>query len=132
VSPEAALLARPATAWPQIAKLPPSRHCLARPLFALFVYGCAMSLAATGRVTARIVAPAMVYACFAPLLQMAALVAVGRSKLPFRRAVDLFFAGHAPVSLLWLAFGTAWTFVPPATMYDRFEIWNAALLAALA
>jgi len=113
LSPEAAVLVAPWRAWPRVSEIP-SGHWLARPLFALFVYGCAASLMTSGRVTLRLTVPAMLHGFYAPLLQMAALAVVCRGALPFRRAVDLFFAGHASTSLTFLAYAAAWGFAPTA------------------
>jgi len=132
LSPEVLVALWPWTAWRHIAKAPESRHWLARPMFALFVYGCAASLMASGRATLRIALPSMLYATFAPLLQMAALGLLCRGRLPFRRAVELFFAGHLPVSLLMLAFGSTWAFAPAHMVYARFGIWSYLAMGALA
>jgi hypothetical protein len=123
LSPEAAVLFAPWRAWPRIAESP-SRYWLARPLFALFIYSCAASLATSARVTPRLVIPAMLHAVYVPLLQMAALAIVCRGALPFRRAVDVFFAGHAAVSSMFLAFGATWAFAAPGTVYARFGNWH--------
>ena len=124
------MLIAPWRAWPQIAK-EQERHWLARPLFALFVYGCAASLIISGRVTARLILPSMLHAVYAPALQMAALGVVCRGALPFRRAVDLFFAGHAAISVTLLAIAAGWGFLPAATMYAHAGIWLSAGLAAI-
>src|SRR5437763_17006530 len=96
LAPEIAVMVSPASAFRRIAKLPASGNWFARPLLVLLVFGCAVSLMTSGRLTLRLALPAMVYASFVPLLEMASLGAVCRGRLPFRRAVDLFFVGHAP------------------------------------
>jgi hypothetical protein len=122
------MLVAPSRAWPRISERP-SRHWLARPLFALFVYGCAASLMTSGRVTLRLTA--MLHGFYPPLLQMAALAVVCRGALPFRRAVDLFFAGHAPMSLAFLAYAAAWGFAPTGKVYEWSGIWLGVAAAAL-
>jgi hypothetical protein len=84
-------------------------------LFAL-IFGCAVSLLTSGRLTARLVVPGAVYWSFVPLIEIAALAAVCRSKLrsiSLARAVDLFFSGFSPW-LLWLAgFAAIWSWLDP-------------------
>jgi hypothetical protein len=132
ISDEIAVLFSPAANWPRIAKLPAQGHWLSKPLFALFVFGCAASLMASGRVTLRLALPAMLYGAFAPVLQIVALRALDRRAVPFRRLVDLFFTGHAATSLVLLAFATAWVWSSPLAMYSRFQIWRLAGMALLA
>ena len=122
----------PARAWPRIAGLPSTHHWLTRPLFALFLYACAASWLMSGRVTLRVVPAAMLQAIYVPLLQMAALAVVCRGALPWRRAVDLFYAGHAPVSLTLLAFSAAWGFAPSGQAFGQVAAWFWITLAALA
>lgn len=86
----------------------------------------------SGRVTLRVVPAAMAQAIYVPLLQMMALAVVCRGALPFRRAVDLFYAGHAPVSLLLLGFSAAWGFAPSGQAYAQMGFWFFAALVALA
>jgi hypothetical protein len=131
LSSDLAVALAPARAWPRIAGLPSTHHWLARPLFALFLYGCAASLTMSGRVTLRVVPAAMLQAIYVPLLQMAALAVVCRGALPFRRAVDLFYAGQAPVSLFLLAFASAWGFAPSGQAYAQMVFWGPAALVAL-
>ncbi len=72
----------------------------------------------SGRLTLRIVAPAMVYWSFIPLLEIASLAIVcrGQSELSFGRKVDLFFRNDWP-PLLWLVlFAAAWAFLPASAV----------------
>ena len=132
LSSDLAVALAPASAWPRVARIPSTHRWLARPLFALFLYGCAASLLMSGRVTLRLVPAAMLQAIYVPLLQMAALAVVCRGTLPLRRAVDLFYAGHAPVSLLLLAFASAWGFAPSGEAYGQMALWFWAMVLALA
>lgn len=73
-----------------------------RPLLLVFVLGCGVSLLASGRVSARLIADGAVSFAFVPLFEIGALAAVcrrGPRRIPFAHAVDLFFTGNAP----WLA-----------------------------
>jgi len=68
-----------------------------RPLFTAWILGCAVSLLEVGSLTpSRVLGSALTWA-WAPLLQIASLAAVWKMaprSLPFRPAVDLFFAGN--------------------------------------
>jgi hypothetical protein len=101
--------------------LPPAPHSSAwlairRPLLVAFVFGCAISLMTSGRLSLRLVAPATLYSSFVPLLEIAGLAVVWpwrQSPLSFARAIDLFFVSHTPWSLWLCAFaavtpGAAW------------------------
>ncbi len=131
LSPEAAVLIAPWRAWPLVSKTA-SRYWLSRPLFALFVYGCAASLAGSGRVSLRFTVAAMVNAVYVPLLQIGALRVLYRGAIPFRRAVDLFYTGHAAMSLTVLVFGATWAFMPPASAGPRTRPWSIAALILFA
>jgi hypothetical protein len=79
---------------------------LRRPLLLAFVFGCAVSALASGRFSARLIADGAVSFAFVPAIELAAFAVVygtgTRQRLPFARAVDLFFSGNTPW-LLWLA-----------------------------
>ena len=80
---------------------------LRRPLLVALIIGVSVSIAATGRATPALVAGTTLSWSYIVLLQLAiavALVARGaRRTVGLARALDLFFAGHAPWSLLVLA-----------------------------
>lgn len=105
-----------------------------RPLAVAFGIGCAVSLAASGRVTARLALPATLYWSFVPLLEIAGLAVVLRGRL-CADLIDEFFAGHGPW-LLWLAaFAALWSFVPAPVAfghsgYPQFWYVMGALAAA--
>ena len=64
----------------------------------LFVLGCGLSAAATGRFTLRLIVDGMLSFAFVPAITIALLAVIGRpspSRLPFARAIDVFFAGYA-------------------------------------
>ena len=108
-SVDAQILVRPASTFQSLAAAPARtsvRIGLRRPLFVTFVIACAVSLAATGVLTARIAGPSMVYLACVPMVEALALIAViGRRRhhVPLIRAIDIFFAGHAPWTLLVIA-----------------------------
>ena len=84
---------------------------LRRPLLVAVVMGASVSIAATGRATPVLVMGTTVSWSYVVLLQLAiALVLIapraGRT-VGLARAIDLFFAGHAPWSLFVLA-AAAW------------------------
>ena len=70
-----------------------------RPLFVAFMLGCGVSLLASERFTLRLIADGTLSYAFVPLSQLAAFAVVHRlqrSQLPFRQAVDRYFAGNTP------------------------------------
>ncbi len=84
---------------------------LRRPALVAVTVGVCTAMAATGRVTPALVLSTTVCWSFVVLLQAAialALVAApARRTVGVARAIDLFFAGHAPWSL-WLLAAAAW------------------------
>jgi len=106
---------------------------LRRPLALALFIACAVSLMATGSVTARLVLPATLYWSFVPLVQIAGLAVVFRKHLR-AATIDEYFAGHGPW-LLWLAaFAGLWTLLPPETALGSWRFphlwWTAAGAAA--
>jgi hypothetical protein len=89
---------------------------LRRLLLALLFIACAVSLMTSGRVTLRLVAPAILYWSFLPLLQIASLAIVSRGRpaeMSFGRTVDFFLRSNWPLLLWILIFAAAWSFLPP-------------------
>jgi hypothetical protein len=75
-----------------------------RPLRLLFVCGCVVSLWASGRLSARLIADGVVSFAFLPVFSLAALAVVYRRsprRVSFAQAADLFLVANAPW-LLWL------------------------------
>jgi hypothetical protein len=91
---------------------------LKRPLFMTFLLGCTVSFLTTRALTLRLIAPAMIYWSFVPLIQIAALAAVcrhDRKSLRFSELIDSFFRGYSPW-LFWLTGVCAiWTFLTPSS-----------------
>jgi len=112
LSAEARVLLGPAAAFRELAQGPEGGGAwvlVRRPLLLAFVIGCLVSLQASGRLSARLIADGAVSFAFAPLFAMAALAAVYRLSprtISFARAVDLFFAATAPWLLWMIAFAT--------------------------
>ncbi|HVG73054.1 MAG TPA: hypothetical protein VM819_19220 [Vicinamibacterales bacterium] len=78
---------------------------LRRPLFLAFMLGCGVSVLGSGRFTLRLIADGTLSFAFVPLCQLSAFAVVHRlqhSRLPFRQAVDRYFAGNTPW-LWWMA-----------------------------
>jgi hypothetical protein len=82
-----------------------------RPALVLVVIGTSLAIAATTRVTATLVASAMLTASFTIIVQLiaAALLVASRRARPVTTAtaIDLLFAGHAPWSL-WVLVTSLW------------------------
>jgi hypothetical protein len=77
-------------------------HYLARMALVALVLGSAMSVAATGRLTAGLLLSGFACFSFVPLLQLATgLLLLRGSPLPRREALDGYFARHRPWSI-WL------------------------------
>src|SRR5438552_3082107 len=90
---------------------------LKRPLFLAFFLGCTISFLTSGTLTLRLIAPAMIYWSFVPLIEIAALATVcwsDHNNIPFPRLIDSFFRGYSPW-LLWLVGMCAiWSLLSPA------------------
>ena len=88
--------AAPRVSWAQM---------LRRPALVLLVIALTVSIAATGRVTAGLIAAAMLAWSFVVVIQMAAGLAIIASasarRVDLPTALDLLFAGHLPWSI-WL------------------------------
>jgi len=119
LSPEVAVMLTPAQAYQTLVGQPAGSGIwlvLRRPLLFIWIFGCAVSLLTSGRLTARLVVPGAMYWSFVPLLEIAALAAVcrrQRRKISLALAVDLFFTGFGPW-LLWLAgFAAIWSCLDP-------------------
>ena len=103
----------PARTYARLARQPsPSGPIVAlrRPLLAAIVLGAAIAIAATGRVTPALVLSTTLSWSFVVVLQLAIAFALvtgpARRTVGVARAIDLFFAGHAPWSFFLLA--AAW------------------------
>lgn len=86
-----------------------------RPLFLTFVLGCLASLIASRVLTARLVVPTVMYWSLISIVEILALAVVvrRRDRLSLEATIDLFFAGHAPWTLLLISVGASLAFLPP-------------------
>lgn len=99
-----------------------------RPLFTAWLLGCTVSLLACGSLTPGRVAESTLTWSWAPLLQIASFGVMwkaGPRSMPFRKAVDLFFAGNVGWWLLLVIFAGGHSLA-------SFRVWLAlaALVAA--
>ena len=111
LSVEARVLLQPAAVFHMLAPGPGGGvwMLVRRPLLLAFVLGWLVSLQASGRLSARLIADGVLSFAFVPLFELAALAAVYRlapRATSFARAVDLFFAANAPWLLWMIAFAT--------------------------
>ena len=117
-SPEMQIMFRPAAAYQRLAgtQSPAGKWwAMKRPLIFIFILACTVSFTATGRLTLRLIIPAMINACIEILIQALALAATrtGAQKLPFSRAFALYFAGFGPWLFWFVAFAAIWIFALP-------------------
>jgi hypothetical protein len=130
-SAEVRLLFSPAVTYGDMRLDESVRWWLWRPAMLLLVFGCTLSLTIGGRVMPRLVADAMLSFAFLPIVEIAAFAVAfrtGRSSLPFRRGVDLYFAGNGSWLLWIIAVGALSVSLPPRT----FLRWaDPLLLSAL-
>src|SRR5262245_35637092 len=116
---DARVLVRPASSFGSIgARAAGGRVWTAcrRPLVLTVVLACIVSLLASGTLTLRLVLSASTYWVTTPLAETLALAIVlgrRRDRVGLPRAIDLFFAGHAPWTLLLLAIAASLAFLRP-------------------
>lgn len=98
---------RPAAVFTGLAERPAASGAwtlLRRPVLVAAVLGCSMSLLTHGYLSPGLAASSAIAWCYVPLAEIAGLAvawrAAGRA-IGWPRAVDLFFAGHAPW-LFWM------------------------------
>jgi hypothetical protein len=114
MSPELRLMFAPRDTYASLARLPRRVTLLTavrRPLLVAMVLGTVAAISATGHVTPRLLLSTTLCWCFVIALQAAiALVLIAgpaHRTVGLARAIDLFFAGHAPWSL-WMLGVAAW------------------------
>ena len=132
MSPELGLIVSPHDTYAALVREPVRASlvtALRRPVLVALVLGVSVSITATGRATPVLVAGTTLSWSYIVLLQLAiamALVARGaRRTVGLARGLDLFFAGHAPWSLLVLA-AAAWAPSPVGRPF-----WPLAVLAVI-
>lgn len=139
-SAEARVLLRPASTYRELAHAESGRGLLIfcrKPLLFAFVLGCAVSALASGRFSVRLIADGAVSFAFVPVFELAAFALVywiglrrqqAARRVPFARAVDLFFTGNAPWLLWSVLIAAVSSTVPPR----QFGPWIMPLAASLA
>jgi hypothetical protein len=136
------VMLRPAAAYRALAQQPAAAGkwlAVRRPLLLVLILGCTISFAASGRLTLRLVLPAIVYASLAALIEVLSLAVVRRRAfsnpgLPsFSRSIDLFFAGFAPWLVWLLAFAAVWAFASPVNAFRwTGPRWDLYVVGAIA
>jgi hypothetical protein len=104
-SREVRVLLRPAATFRALADEPTGGAwtLLRRPLLLAIVFGCLVSLEASGRLSARLLTDGIVSFAFVPIFEVLSVMLVYRRaprRLSLAQAVDLFFVANAP----WLFF----------------------------
>jgi hypothetical protein len=119
VSTEIRLMVSPRATYAALVREPARATlvtALRRPLLVAVVIGVSISILATGRATPVLVAGTTISWSYVVLVQLAVAMLLvaprARRTVGLARALDLFFAGHAPWSLLALA-AAAWGPSPP-------------------
>ena len=114
MSPELRLMLSPRDAYAALARTSgrgTAWTAVRRPLLVAFVLGVATAMSATGRVTPALLLSTTACWSFVVVIQAAiALTLVAgpaRRTVGLARAIDLYFAGHAPWSL-WMLAVAAW------------------------
>jgi hypothetical protein len=114
MSPEIRLMISPRETYASMARVPGRPTLLTalrRPLLVAAVVGGSVAISATGHVTPALVLSTTLCWSFVIVLQaaiaLALIAAPARRTVGLARALDLYFAGHAPWSL-WLLAVAAW------------------------
>jgi len=127
-SAEARVLVGPAATFRALADAPPGAAPLSRPALLLLFLGCAVSFLASGTPNVRLIVDGAISFAFVPICETAGLAAsirFGHRRVPFARAIDVFFAGNAP----WLAWCVV---VAAATTLTRPILWTPPIIVASA
>lgn len=119
-SDDTRVMFRPFRAYTELAALPderPGRTAAARALLFLFVIGAFVSFTAAGRLVAFHVASSMVAWAFLPIIQGALFALILRFSGPkdgpgMARALGLYFTGHGPWMLFFMALAGMCLFAP--------------------
>ena len=135
MSPELSLLVAPRATYASLVRAGtplPALAALRRPLLVAVVIGISLAISATHQVTPALVVSTTIAWSYVVLLQMAIaivfLAPAARRTVGLARAIDLFFAGHAPWSLFAL-FVAAWA--PWSLGHSIWPVGAAALAAVV-
>lgn len=130
MSPEILLMVAPRRTYALLARTTGPVNeltALRRPFIVALVLGVSAAMGATGRVTPALLLSTMLCWSFVVVLQLAIALPLiagpARRTVGLARAVDLFFAGHAPWSL-WMLAVVAWAPSPVGR-----PIWPALVAA---
>ena len=114
MSPELRLMVSPGETYARLARAPGRGTLLTalrRPVLVAVVIGVSVAMAATRHVTPALVVSTVLCWSFVVVLQAAIglglIAGAGRRTVGIARALDLYFAGHAPWSL-WMLAAAAW------------------------
>jgi len=116
-------MAHPWATYRDLAGRPPEpgwAMLLRRPALFALILGSCLSLTTSGRFTLRLILGGAAVWSFAPLLQIAgaaAALALAPRRLPFSRAIDLYFLAHGPWSLWLLAVAGGLALLPTRTAF---------------
>jgi hypothetical protein len=131
MSPELRVLRAPAETFRQMAAS--NEHgmwtLMRRPLLLVFAMGMLLSVASSTRVSLRVVVDSMISFAFVPIIEILAVGIVYLRcdrRVPFTRAVDLFFVSNSPW-LLWILGFCIWQ---AATSPTRMSQTTALALVA--
>jgi hypothetical protein len=136
VSLETRALIGPATTFRAVAdeRTAGAWRLLRRPLLLALFFGCTVSLQASGRLSARLVADGIVSFAFIPIFELLSLAVVyrrGQRRVPFAQAVDLFFVANTPWLLWLLAFAAARSLQTPLQATALPDWWVLTLLLSV-
>lgn len=105
---------------------------LRRSIFFLFIVGCAISLAAEGRLAPWLVVDGAVSAAFMPAVQLSALVLIWRLRIGGARLREAdvlrYLDGNRSWLWWWCAAGFLFAFVPPRSIGPWFVVLFVSLL----
>jgi hypothetical protein len=107
---------------------------LRRPLLLAMFFGCTVSLQASGRLSARLVADGIVSFAFIPIFEILSLAVVyrrGQRRVLFAQAVDLFFVANTPWLLWLLAFAAVRSLQTPLQATALPDWWVRTLLLSV-
>jgi hypothetical protein len=132
VSPEIALIVSPRATYAALARTPAPASplsALRRPLVAALVLGTSVAISATHAVSPALVVSTTLTWSYVVLAQLAIalplLAGPARRTVGLARAVDLYFAGHAPWSIFVLL-AAAWGLTP-----NGWPVWPVAAAAVV-
>jgi hypothetical protein len=134
LSAEARILRHPAAAFRQLAEEQGSGRWLLwrRPLLFALMFGCALSIQTSSKLTARLILDGAISFAFVPVFEMASLAVAyrrGARAVSFARAVDLFCAANAPWLVWMLAFSALRLMLTPirASAPPIWLLWSVEL-----